>query len=256
MPTSKESDLPQIEEVLPKYLQIAGHLRDQIVRGDLPPGAEVPSERELAAAWHVARPTAAKALATLRQQGLVETRRGSGTYVREPHAAPRARERYERAVTMGSMYSDTESVEFPVVGHAPAPDAVAAALGIEAGAQAARRCRVIRSETRGPVEMSTSWFTLDTVRAAPRLLVAERLLGGTLRYLADVLDVRATYARDQVSARLAGEEERRALGLAEPAAVLVYHLLAYDAADHVLQFDEAVYPPERWSFRQEYPVAL
>lgn len=71
--------MPEIEEVLPKYLQIAGYLRDQIVRGDLAPGADVPSVRELAAEWNVARPTASKALDALRQQGLVESRRGSGT---------------------------------------------------------------------------------------------------------------------------------------------------------------------------------
>ena len=74
--------MPEIQKVLPKYLQIASHIRDQIVRGDLRPGDEVPSERELAAAWTVARPTAAKALESLRVQGFVESRQGSGTYVR------------------------------------------------------------------------------------------------------------------------------------------------------------------------------
>jgi GntR family transcriptional regulator len=48
--------VPEIQEVRPKYLQIAGYIRDQIVRGDLRPGDEVQSERELAAAWRVARP--------------------------------------------------------------------------------------------------------------------------------------------------------------------------------------------------------
>ncbi|MFI5715991.1 GntR family transcriptional regulator [Nocardia sp. NPDC051750] len=83
----RRMQLPEIEEVLPKYLQIAGYLRDQIVRGDLSPGAEVPSVRVLAATWGVARPTATKALQALRQQGLVESRRGSGTYANHtpPH---------------------------------------------------------------------------------------------------------------------------------------------------------------------------
>src|SRR5687768_977008 len=96
--------MPEIEAVLPKYLQIAGYIRDQIVRGDLKPGEEVPSERELAASWGVARPTAARALESLRVQGLVVSIQGSGTYVRESGAAPRARERYDRARDLGSMY--------------------------------------------------------------------------------------------------------------------------------------------------------
>src|SRR5215213_5542156 len=43
--------MPQIQEAPAKYLQIAGYLRDQIIRGDLPPGAEVPSERQIAEEW-------------------------------------------------------------------------------------------------------------------------------------------------------------------------------------------------------------
>lgn len=247
--------MPEIEEVLPKYLQIAGYLRDQIVRGDLPPGGEVPSVRELAAQWHVARPTASKALDALRQQGLVESRRGSGTYVRTPQAAPRARERYERAASLGTMYSDTESVRFPFVGIVEAPTYVADALGLPAGSEVIQRQRVIEGSS-GPVELSTSWFDARRAGTAPRLMKAERLRGGTVRYLADVLGIRSAYARDQVCARQATAEEREVLGLPEGAPTLVYWLTAYDSDGQPIQFDEAVYPPERWAFRQEYPIVF
>lgn len=43
--------MPEIQEVLPKYLQIAAHIRDEIVRGDLKAGDEVPSERDIASSW-------------------------------------------------------------------------------------------------------------------------------------------------------------------------------------------------------------
>ena len=75
--------MPELQEVLPKYLQVANHYRDQIVSGALPPGVEIPSERQLAAEWGISRPTATRALAALRNQGLVEARQGSGTFVRE-----------------------------------------------------------------------------------------------------------------------------------------------------------------------------
>jgi DNA-binding transcriptional regulator YhcF (GntR family) len=38
--------VPEIQQVLPKYLQIAGHIRDQIVRGDLKAGDEVARTRD------------------------------------------------------------------------------------------------------------------------------------------------------------------------------------------------------------------
>ncbi|MFC5994305.1 GntR family transcriptional regulator [Pseudonocardia hispaniensis] len=247
--------MPEIQKVLPKYLQIAGHIRDQIVRGDLRPGDEVSSERELAAAWSVARPTAARALESLRVQGLVESRQGSGTYVRAQPGVPRARERYERARDHGTMYGAAESVEFIATGIVNGPDHVTEALQVPAGSRVARRTRLLRGEGGRPIELSTSWFTAQVAEQAPRLLEPERLLGGTGRYLAEVTGRESEYARDQVAARLATAEERRLLDLPRPSAVLVYRLTAYDPADQPVQFDEATYPPDRWEFRQEYPLA-
>ena len=142
--------MPEIQKVLPKYLQIAGHIRDQIVRGDLRPGDEVPSERELAASWTVARPTAARALESLRVQGLVESRQGSGTYVRSRDSVPRARERYERARDLGTMYGAAESVEFVATEIVAGPDHVVEALQVPAGSQVARRTRLLRGEVAIP----------------------------------------------------------------------------------------------------------
>lgn len=247
--------MPELQEVLPKYLQIAGYLRDQIVRGDLHPGEEIPSERVLAATWNVARPTATKALEALRVQGLVESRQGSGTYVRDTTAAPRARERYARARDYGTMYSDAESVEFLATEIDLEPPAhVLDALGLAAGSSAIRRARLIRRDDGDPIELSTSWFATDLAEPAPQLLVSERLRGGTAKYIESVTGRAAAYARDQVAARLASAEELRLLGLTAPAAVLVYRLIAYEATDNPVQFDEATYPPQRWAFRQEYPL--
>ncbi|MFE3190855.1 GntR family transcriptional regulator [Nocardia sp. NPDC059240] len=248
--------MPEIQEVLPKYKQIFGYLKDQIIRGDLRPGAEVPSERELAATWKVARPTAAKALQALRQDGLVESRQGSGTFVREPHAAPRARERLERAATLGTAYSDAEDVEFPFVGIVDGPDYVTEALGRPSGSRVIKRQRIISSETGGRIELSTSWFPAELATSAPRLLLGERVGHGTLGYLAKAAGIRAAYARDRGCSRFASEDECAALGLPDPSPVLVHRLVAYDASDVAVQFDEAVYPPERWAFEQEYSVDL
>jgi DNA-binding GntR family transcriptional regulator len=246
--------VPEIQAVLPKYLQIAGYLRDQIVRGDLRPGDEVPSERELAAAWRVARPTAARALEALRTQGLVESRQGSGTYVRRPGAVPRARERYERARDLGSMYAPAESVEFLATEVTAAPDYALEALQLPAGGQAIRRARLLRGGDGTPIEVSTSWFAPDLAALAPGLLEPQRLLGGTARYLSDITGQVPAYARDQVAARLGTVTECELLSVAEATAVLVYRLTVYDTKDLPVQFDEAVYPPDAWVFRQEYPL--
>lgn len=64
-----------------KYLAIAEELRGRIARGELAPGARVPSTRRLATEYGVALATAAKALALLGQEGLVRAEPRSGTVV-------------------------------------------------------------------------------------------------------------------------------------------------------------------------------
>ncbi|MFI9011208.1 TetR/AcrR family transcriptional regulator C-terminal domain-containing protein [Actinosynnema sp. NPDC053489] len=72
----------------PRYPDIVADLRRRIERGELPPGAKVPSTRRIAAEWGVAMATAAKALTTLAQEGLVRAEPRSGTVVAERRPAP------------------------------------------------------------------------------------------------------------------------------------------------------------------------
>lgn len=61
--------------------EIAGVLRRAIRSGELAPNDRLPPERELAATYAVARGTVREALTRLSDEGLVEVRRGSGTYI-------------------------------------------------------------------------------------------------------------------------------------------------------------------------------
>ena len=63
------------------YDQIAQRLRREIASGALAPGTRLPSERDLARALEVSRPSVREAIAALKNDGLVETRAGAGTYV-------------------------------------------------------------------------------------------------------------------------------------------------------------------------------
>lgn len=65
------------------YVQIADDLRRRIVGGEMSPGDEVPSEGELAQQWRSSRGPIRNALATLRNEGLIETRRGRPARVAE-----------------------------------------------------------------------------------------------------------------------------------------------------------------------------
>ena len=67
----------------PIYLQLVERLQVQIVSGEYPPGAKLPSVRELAGIAAVNPNTMQKAFAELEDSGLIITQRTSGRVVTE-----------------------------------------------------------------------------------------------------------------------------------------------------------------------------
>jgi len=246
--------VPALQEALPKFVQIANHIRSKILSGQLSPGDEAPSERAIAAEWKVARPTAARAVQLLRTQGLVTSRQGAGTVVQDPRLYRTAQDRYRRARSTGTTYPDDEWAEIVSARLTKPPAQIAEVLGLPPGEKAVRRHRITRTSD-GPLELSTSWFRPELGEAAPRLLTRERIREGTLAYVEACTGRRARFGRDEMSARLATDEEASALDLQQPAAVLVVHHLACDAGGQTIEAAEAVFPPGRRTAQQEYQLA-
>ncbi len=73
----------------PKYLQVADTLRREIAEGVFRDGQTLMTEEELRFRFDVSRQTVRQAIALLEDDGLVDRRRGSGTYVRH---GPRRRQ--------------------------------------------------------------------------------------------------------------------------------------------------------------------
>jgi len=63
------------------YEQVAERIRAEVRSGQFAAEARLPSERELAAHFNVGRPAVREAIGALQNEGLVITRRNSGTYV-------------------------------------------------------------------------------------------------------------------------------------------------------------------------------
>jgi GntR family hexuronate regulon transcriptional repressor len=63
------------------YQQVASTIMESITSGKYKSGDRLPSERDLAAAFKVSRPTIREAMIALEIRGLAETRHGSGIYV-------------------------------------------------------------------------------------------------------------------------------------------------------------------------------
>lgn len=68
----------------PAYLRIAADIRARVAAGELQPGDKVPSVAQLVERYGLSTSSVRAAIDRLQAEGLVERRRGSGTYVRQP----------------------------------------------------------------------------------------------------------------------------------------------------------------------------
>ncbi|MGV9600787.1 GntR family transcriptional regulator [Streptosporangium sandarakinum] len=83
-----EQDIPPFEPGPAQYtyVALADHIALRIRGGDLNPGARLPGERDLAAEYGVAVGTVRRAVAELRDRGLVVTLPAKGTFITEPNS--------------------------------------------------------------------------------------------------------------------------------------------------------------------------
>jgi DNA-binding FadR family transcriptional regulator len=150
-------------------------------------GEQLPPESEFAAQLGVSAMTLREALATLRQQGLVETRRGrtGGTFVRRPAAPPvgQLRERL-RAMTTSAL-RDLVDEQFAVSG------AAARLAAARASGASVRRLRALVHQLSGAVSLGSqiradSRFHIEVAIAAQSERIT-RLEVGLQTQLAELL---------------------------------------------------------------------
>lgn len=240
--------MAEIQRVPPPYAQIAQRIRDEIHSGRLRPGDRVPSVRELASEYGVSRATADKALSALRSEGLVIAVTGVGTQVADQvPTVQTGGARFRRMLSIGRATRAGERSEILSADLVPAPQDVAAALGIEPGSQAIRRRRRFIDED-GVAALSTSWLAGELAEAVPALLSTERIQGGTIGAIAAATGRQPAPGVDTARARLATDEEAEALGLTQPSAVLVVEARLADEDGRPLEYGVDVIGPDRhWS---------
>lgn len=79
-------------------------LHGRILNGDYPANQKLPSEKTLADEFGVSRPVLRVALERLRDQGLIHSRQGAGSYVREVKTAPLGFARVETIADIQRCY--------------------------------------------------------------------------------------------------------------------------------------------------------
>jgi GntR family transcriptional regulator len=184
---------------LPAYQRIQGTIRKKIDAGRLRPGDPVPSERELAKMHGVSLMTARHALAYLEREGVVERRRGIGTFVSSPKIHFNRLMSYTEQMASRRMNAGSK-VLFARIVH-DEPEAIAR-LSLPPKSQVAKLERVRHSEGE-PFALETCYLASDQFAGiidAPLhreslFAVLEREYGAELSYSDEEIDATAADPR-------------------------------------------------------------
>jgi GntR family transcriptional regulator len=255
----------------PMYQQIAEDLQKSVELGAAPgpdsdgpdalkPGAKLPTELELCDKYHASRNTIRDAIKRLTSQGLVETRPGQGTFVTR-RIDPFVTELSGDPQALGGAEGATYLSDVQKAGHT---DASLSNPKVEIqipSVQVSRRLRVaptsqvvsrhqMRYIDNIPWSLQTSFYPMDFVTkdGATRLLMAENIEEGTVRYLADTIGIRQVGYRDWITARGPDANEQVFFGLAHDASVFEIFRTAFDEQEKPLRVTVTVFPADRNQF--------
>jgi GntR family transcriptional regulator len=231
---------------LPLYRQIEEAVRERIRSGELRPGAQVATETELMVEYGVSRATVRQALAGLVAEGLLEIRRGLGTYVTAP--------RFEH--TIGGFYSFSREIERHGLRPGtkvldlrtmPAVDVVAESLGIPAGTKvvALRRLRLAGPD---PLVVETSHLPAARFPGLETVDFSQVRLYDTLmnRY-----GCRPTRARETFEPILLTADEATLLDQRRGEPALRVERIAYDQDDIAIEFCRSTVRGDRYRYSVE-----
>jgi len=140
----------------PLYNQIREYIAELILSGKLAPDAKIQSEREFSEDLGVSRMTVRRAITELVNEGLLERRHGSGTYVAQPKVTYEAREmvNYIQAMKARNIATASQLLEFEAMA---ASRRIAELFGIQIGSPL-YYVSVLRFANRVPVILERGFF--------------------------------------------------------------------------------------------------
>ncbi|MEU6766820.1 GntR family transcriptional regulator [Streptomyces sp. NPDC046853] len=199
--------------------RIAADVRDEIMSGELAPGARIPSTAQLKARFDASSATVQKALQLLKDEGLAVGRAGSAVTVREHRQRTLRPAAYMAPAESGGSYRWlTEVAEGGTSPHSTLlevaevvpPAEVSGVLGLAEGGTAVLR-RQLLSIGDEPVELVASYYPVS-IAEGTAITERRKIRGGTPALLSD-LGFPPRLSVDRVSARVPTQEQYTALRL-------------------------------------------
>ena len=236
---------------VPAYAQIEERLIDLIESGRLAIGDRLPSERQLASRVGVNRLTARAALSSLSRRGLLE--RGVG---RQGTVVARAKlvhdlSRFAGFTEMLHRQGRSAAARIRAINQLPAPDSVAAQLGIAAG-DLVYRLQRLRFADDEPLTLEDSWIPAERF---PGLLDHD-LRGSLYRLMLDAYGRPPVRAIERLEPTVAEAHDGDALGVEVGAPLMLVERVAYCGEGIPVEFAHDRHRGDRAQFVVEISTAI
>lgn len=222
----------------PVYKRIQNSIRIRIESSELQPGDAVASERELARTHKVSLMTARHALAGLEREGLVERRRGAGTFVASPKIHFNKLMSYTEHMSSRGLNPRSRVLVAKLIEH----DAeVAARLALPATTSLVKIER-LRETGDEPFALETCYLPAKEFSGLVHVPLGRTSLFGTLQ---QEYGVELAYADEEVDATTAESNVADLLEVPRGASVLRIRQVIYSTKGKAVIYGVGFYRSER-----------
>jgi GntR family transcriptional regulator len=224
-----------------RYLEIAADLRKRVEAGEFSAGGVLPSEADLTRAYGASRVTVRKALESLRDGGLIDSRQGFGWFV----AVDRVRQSLaqlstiERDLAERGVVTERQILDFAFVA---ASAHVRGVLGVDQ----VLRVRRLNLADGSPFARVTVWCPAELGASLSRADVAARPFY-------DLLPVEIGGATQTIGAALAESADANVLAVPLGSPVLRCERVTRDVDDHPVLLSVHVFPAHLTEFVVDLP---
>jgi GntR family transcriptional regulator len=222
----------------PAYKKIQNVIRKRIEGGQLKIGAAVDSERELARIHGVSLMTARHALAGLEREGVVERRRGSGTFVAPPKIHFNKLMSYTEHMASRGLAARSRVLSAKIIDQQLE---IAARLGRPATSHLVRVDR-LRLTGEDPFALETVYLPAPEFSGLLAASLAQNSLFSTLQH---DYGVELAYADEEVDATAADGHSAELLGVPRGAPLLRIRQVIYSTKGEAVIYAVGFYRSER-----------
>jgi len=222
----------------PVYKRIQNAIRKRIDSSELKPGDPVASERELAKTHKVSLMTARHALAGLESEGVVERRRGAGTFVASPKIHFNKLMSYTEHMSSRGLSARSRVLLARIIEDEAE---VAARLGLPATSPLVKIER-LRETGDDPFALETCYLAAREFSALVNAPLGRTSLFGTLQH---DYGVELAYADEEVDATAAEASVAELLGVPRGASVLRIRQVIYSTKGKATIYGVGFYRSER-----------